>query len=119
VAERRWGAIVNVSTIITSFGQPGMAMYGASRAALELLTKAWAAEYGPRDVGVNGVAPEPTRTPMNEGFGDMADQIARWRGPAARGSPKNSPRRSSFSRATMPASSMASRFRSTGDESQP
>jgi NAD(P)-dependent dehydrogenase (short-subunit alcohol dehydrogenase family) len=76
MAERGWGAIVNVSTMVASFGQPGMAMYGASRAALELLTKAWAAEYGSRGVRVNAVAPGPTRTPMNEGFGDMADQIA-------------------------------------------
>ena len=76
MAERGWGAIVNVSTMVASFGQPGMAMYGASRAALELLTKAWAAEYGPRGVRVNAVAPGPTRTPMNERFGDMADQIA-------------------------------------------
>jgi len=76
MAERRWGAIVNVSTMVASFGQPGMAMYGASRAALELLTKAWAAEYGPRGVRVNAVAPGPTRTPMNERFGDMNDQIA-------------------------------------------
>jgi len=76
MAERGWGAIVNVSTMVVSFGQAGMAMYGASRAALELLTKAWAAEYGPRGVRVNAVAPGPTRTPMNEGFGDMVDQIA-------------------------------------------
>lgn len=76
MAERGWGSIVNVSTMVASFGQPGMAMYGASRAALELLTKAWAAEYGPRGVRVNAVAPGPTRTPMNEGFGEMADQIA-------------------------------------------
>jgi NAD(P)-dependent dehydrogenase (short-subunit alcohol dehydrogenase family) len=62
MAERGWGAIVNVSTMVASFGQPGMAMYGASRAALELLTKAWAAEYGPRGVRVNAVAPGPTRT---------------------------------------------------------
>ena len=76
MAERGWGAIVNVSTMVANFGQPSMAMYGASRAALELLTKAWAAEYGPGGVRVNAVAPGPTRTPMNERFGDMADQIA-------------------------------------------
>ena len=76
MAERGWGAIVNVSTMVASFGQPGMAMYGASRAALELLTKAWAAEFGPRGVRVNAVAPGPTRTPMNEGFGDIPNQIA-------------------------------------------
>jgi NAD(P)-dependent dehydrogenase (short-subunit alcohol dehydrogenase family) len=39
MAERGWGSIVNVSTMVASFGQAGMAMYGASRAALELLTK--------------------------------------------------------------------------------
>ncbi len=76
MAERGWGAIVNVSTMVASFGQPGMAMYGASRAALELLTKAWAAEFGPRGVRVNAVAPGPTRTPLNEGFGDIPNQIA-------------------------------------------
>ncbi|WP_327064401.1 SDR family NAD(P)-dependent oxidoreductase [Kitasatospora sp. NBC_01302] len=53
MAERGWGSIVNVSTMVASFGQPGMAMYGASRAALELLTKnGWL---------VNG-APAPRRS---------------------------------------------------------
>ncbi len=66
MAERGWGSIVNISTMVASFGQAGMALYGASRAALELLTKAWAAEYGPRGVRVNAVAPGPTRTRMME-----------------------------------------------------
>jgi NAD(P)-dependent dehydrogenase (short-subunit alcohol dehydrogenase family) len=66
MAERGWGSIVNVSTMVASFGQGGMAMYGASRAALELLTKAWAAEYGPSGVRVNAVAPGPTRTALME-----------------------------------------------------
>jgi NAD(P)-dependent dehydrogenase (short-subunit alcohol dehydrogenase family) len=76
MAERGWGAIVNVNTMVASFGQPGTAMHGASRAALELLTKAWAAEFGPRGVRVNAVAPGTTRTAMNEGFGDMPQRIA-------------------------------------------
>lgn len=66
MAGRGWGAVVNVSTMAASFGQAGMALYGASRAALELLTKAWAAEYGPRGVRVNAVAPGPTRTAMRK-----------------------------------------------------
>ncbi len=66
MAERGWGSIINVSTMVASFGQAGMALYGASRAALELLTKAWAAEYGARGVRVNAVASGPTHTPMME-----------------------------------------------------
>jgi NAD(P)-dependent dehydrogenase (short-subunit alcohol dehydrogenase family) len=77
MAERGWGSIVNVSTMVASFGQAGMAMYGASRAALELLTKAWAAEYGPRGIRVNAVAPGPTRTRMMEAVPDeMVNQLA-------------------------------------------
>src|ERR1700733_988790 len=68
MAERGWGSIVNISTMVASFGQAGLALYGASRAALALLTKAWAAEYGPRGVRVNAVAPGPTRTAMMDGI---------------------------------------------------
>ena len=54
-----------------------MAMYGASRAALELLTKAWAAEYGPSGVRVNAVAPGPTRTRLMESVPDeLVSQLA-------------------------------------------
>ena len=77
MAERGWGSIVNVSTMVASFGQAGMALYGASRSALELLTKAWAAEYGPRGVRVNAVAPGPTRTRMMESVpAEMVNQLA-------------------------------------------
>jgi NAD(P)-dependent dehydrogenase (short-subunit alcohol dehydrogenase family) len=77
MAERGWGSIVNVSTMVASFGQAGMALYGASRAALELLTKAWAAEYGPSGVRVNAVAPGPTRTAMTEAVPEeMVNQLA-------------------------------------------
>ncbi len=77
MAERGWGSIVNISTMVASFGQAGMALYGASRAALELLTKAWAAEYGPSGVRVNAVAPGPTRTRMMEAVpAEMVNQLA-------------------------------------------
>ncbi len=70
------GAIVNITTMVASFGIAGMALYGSTKAALTLLTKAWAAEYGPRGVRVNAVAPGPTRTPGTEPMGDALDQLA-------------------------------------------
>jgi len=119
MAERGWGSIVNVSTMVASFGQAGMALYGASRAALELLTKAWGAEYGPSGVRVNAVAPGPTRTRMMEAVPDeMVNQLAALApaGRVAQVSPRNLLRRSSSSQVMMPASSTASRLRSTGVE---
>ncbi|MEV5173831.1 SDR family oxidoreductase [Streptomyces flaveolus] len=62
MAARGSGAIVNVTTIAAALGFPGMALYGSSKAALNLLTKAWAAEYGPRGVRVNAVQSGPART---------------------------------------------------------
>ena len=76
MVQRHRGAIINVSTMVASFGNPGMSAYGASKAALELLTKAWAAEYGPEGVRVNAVAPGPTRTPGTDGAGDLIDSLA-------------------------------------------
>jgi NAD(P)-dependent dehydrogenase (short-subunit alcohol dehydrogenase family) len=72
MASRGGGAIVNVSTMVAGFGLPGMSAYSASKAALELLTKVWAAEYGPQGVRVNAVAPGPTRTPGTAVMGDEA-----------------------------------------------
>lgn len=40
MAARGKGAIVNVTTMVAGFGSAGMAMYGSSKAALSLLTKA-------------------------------------------------------------------------------
>jgi NAD(P)-dependent dehydrogenase (short-subunit alcohol dehydrogenase family) len=76
MAANGGGAIVNVSTMVASFGLPGMALYGSTKAALELLTKAWAAEYGPAGVRVNAVAPGPTRTPGTARMGERLDQLA-------------------------------------------
>ena len=52
------------------------AVYGASKAAIELLTKAWTDEYGPGGIRVNAVAPGPTRTPGTEPMGAALDQMA-------------------------------------------
>lgn len=76
MAVRKSGAIVNVSSMVSEFGVNGMALYGSSKAAIDLLTKAWAAEFGPDGVRVNAVSPGPTRTEGTAPMGDSLDQMA-------------------------------------------
>ena len=76
MASNGGGAIINVSTMVANIGMAGLAAYGASKAAIELLTKAWTDEYGPHGVRVNAVAPGPTRTPASESMGEGFDQLA-------------------------------------------
>jgi len=83
MAERGHGAIVNVTTMVAEFGAAGMGLYGASKAALVLLTKSWAAEFGPAGVRVNAVSPGPTRTEGTAAMGEALDQLAAA-GPAGR-----------------------------------
>jgi NAD(P)-dependent dehydrogenase (short-subunit alcohol dehydrogenase family) len=83
MAERGHGAIVNITTMVAELGMSGMALYGSSKAALGLLTKAWAAEFGPAGVRVNAVSPGPIRTEGTLPMGDALDQLA-TAGPAGR-----------------------------------
>src|SRR6266705_2558156 len=76
MAERGKGAIVNVSTMVADYGVSGMSLYGSSKAAGNLLTKAWAAEYGPRGVRVNVVSPGPTGTEGTQAMGEALEQLA-------------------------------------------
>ena len=76
MAERGYGTIVNVSSMVGDFGMAGMALYGSTKAALNLLTKAWAAEFGPKGVRVNAVSPGPTRTEGTAGMEDGLTQLA-------------------------------------------
>lgn len=76
MAKRGKGTIVNVSTMVADYGVSGMSLYGSSKAAVNLLTKAWAAEYGPSGVRVNTVSPGPTRTEGAAAMGEGLDQLA-------------------------------------------
>ena len=76
MAERGKGAIVNLSTMVADYGAAGMSLYGSSKAAINLLTKTWTAEYGPSGVRVNAVSPGPTRTEGTDAMGEGLDQLA-------------------------------------------
>ncbi|MFI5613834.1 SDR family NAD(P)-dependent oxidoreductase [Amycolatopsis sp. NPDC051903] len=76
MAKRGTGSIVNVSTMVAEFGAAGMGLYGSSKAALELLTKSWSAEFGPSGVRVNAVSPGPTRTEGTAEMGEGLDNLA-------------------------------------------
>src|SRR5690242_9426036 len=76
MAKRGKGAIVNISTMVADYGAPGMSLYGSSKAAINLLTKTWAAEYGPSGVRVNTVSPGPTRTEGTVAMGEGLEQLA-------------------------------------------
>ncbi|OBI22895.1 short-chain dehydrogenase [Mycobacterium sp. E2462] len=62
MAERGHGSIVSVDSMAGHVGLPGAAAYGATKAALTAMSRAWAAEYSPAGVRVNTVAPGPAYT---------------------------------------------------------
>ena len=76
MAKRGKGAIVNLSTMVADYGAAGMALYGSSKSAIKLLTKAWAAEYGPSGVRVNAISPGPTRTEGTDALGEGLAKLA-------------------------------------------
>lgn len=76
--RRGRGSIVNVTSMVASKGVPGASSYSASKAALESLTRTWAAEFGAHGVRVNSVAPGPTRTEgVAAAWGDTNEELGR------------------------------------------
>jgi NAD(P)-dependent dehydrogenase (short-subunit alcohol dehydrogenase family) len=67
MAARGHGCIVSLSSMAGGVGLVGGAAYGATKAALEAMTRAWAAEYSGSGVRVNAVAPGPVYTPTPSG----------------------------------------------------
>ncbi|WIY23605.1 SDR family NAD(P)-dependent oxidoreductase [Parasedimentitalea psychrophila] len=58
-------AVISITSVNAIFPPRGAATYGASKAALNLWTRAMAKELGPRGIRVNGVAPGATNVPEN------------------------------------------------------
>jgi len=58
------GSIVSVSSIAGLRGPPKRALYAATKAALDGMTRSLAMEYGPRGIRANGVAPGVVETEL-------------------------------------------------------
>jgi NAD(P)-dependent dehydrogenase (short-subunit alcohol dehydrogenase family) len=86
------GSIVNFASVDAFTVSPGQLLYGASKAAVVMLTKELALELAPRNIRVNAIAPGWVNTPGNAATGRMQaaaagiplgrvaepDEIARW-----------------------------------------
>lgn len=64
--KRRWGRIVNITSVVGASGNSGQANYAAAKAGTTGMTKAIAAEVGSRGITVNCVAPGYIVTPMTD-----------------------------------------------------
>jgi NAD(P)-dependent dehydrogenase (short-subunit alcohol dehydrogenase family) len=62
--ERQSGSILSISSISGLRGAPRRALYAATKAALDGMTRALAMEYGPRGIRANAVAPGVVETEM-------------------------------------------------------
>ncbi|RDI49056.1 SDR family NAD(P)-dependent oxidoreductase [Nocardia mexicana] len=69
------GVIVNVTSNSPHRGWPGASVYGATKVALDFLTKTWALELAERGIRVVSVAPGITRTPILDNAGLTPEQL--------------------------------------------
>lgn len=62
------GNIINISSVVATGAVPNGSVYSATKAAVDSLTRSWAAELGPKKIIVNAVSPGATVT---EGFNTL------------------------------------------------
>lgn len=74
MAKRGHGSIVSIDSMAGHVGLAGGAAYGATKAALTAMSRAWAAEFSPSGVRVNTVAPGPVFTA--ESKRDLIENLA-------------------------------------------
>jgi 3-oxoacyl-[acyl-carrier protein] reductase len=72
--KKRWGRIINISSVSGVAGNPGQVNYSAAKAGLIGLTKSMAREYASRNITVNSVAPGYIETEMTEYLDEKAQE---------------------------------------------
>ena len=68
--KKKWGRIINISSISGSMGNPGQTNYSASKAGVEAFSRSLAKELGSRNITVNSIAPGFIQTDMTDGLID-------------------------------------------------
>ena len=63
---RKAGKIINICSVQSELGRPGIAPYAATKGAVKMLTKAMATEWGPKGLNVNGIGPGYFKTELTD-----------------------------------------------------
>lgn len=66
MSKKKFGAVVNVSSIVGEMGNPGQTNYSASKGGTNTMTKAFAKEGAPRAIRFNAVTPGFIATDMTD-----------------------------------------------------
>jgi gluconate 5-dehydrogenase len=84
--QRQRGKIVNICSVQSELGRPGIAPYAASKGAMKMLTKGMAIDWGKHGIQVNGLGPGYFKTELTQSL--VADEkFSAWligRTPSAR-----------------------------------
>jgi len=90
MVKRKYGRIINISSVVGVTGGAGQVNYAASKSGLIGLTKSLSQELATRNITVNCIAPGFIETPMTEKLDDKRKDIIINSIPASRiGSPKD------------------------------
>jgi NAD(P)-dependent dehydrogenase (short-subunit alcohol dehydrogenase family) len=73
MVDQRGGSLIACSSVRAVTIEPGLAVYGATKAAIGLLVKGFAAEVGGFGVRVNAIAPSIAETALTEPFKQRPD----------------------------------------------
>ena len=82
--KKRWGRIIQITSVVGATGNPGQGNYAAAKAGLVGMSKSLAAEVASRNITVNAVAPGFIQTAMTDVLTDQQKELISQRIPAGR-----------------------------------